>query len=149
MTICETPDFQFPLLADVYYPIVEQGGYGQIEKQWVLDRTIACNFEPSKTVNKENVKPNVAVTMELLLLGRAKTDLRISDIEGKRSVTNVIITNIKNNAGTELYIETSGPRSGKSTIFELATIEPFVNPFGTLEYFSLNIRRSENQAVNV
>jgi len=149
MAICETPDFQFPLLADVYYPIVEQGGYGEVEKRWLLDRTIACNFEPSKTVNKENVKPNVAVTMELLLLGRAKTDLRISAIEGGRSVTNVIITNIKDKTGRELYIETSGPRAGKSTIFELATIEPFVNPFGSLEYFSLNIRRSENQAVNV
>jgi hypothetical protein len=149
MAICETSDFQFPLLADVYYPIVEQGGYGEVEKRWLLDRTIACNFEPSKTVNKENVKPNVAVTMELLLLGRAKTDLRISAIEGGRSVTNVIITNIKDKTGRELYIETSGPRAGKSTIFELATIEPFVNPFGSLEYFSLNIRRSENQAVNV
>ncbi len=42
--ICETPDFTFPMLADVYHPVVEQGIYGNVEKTWILDRTIACSF---------------------------------------------------------------------------------------------------------
>ena len=46
-------------------------------------------------------------------------------------------------------METSGPRSGKSTIFEVATQEPYVGPFGGIEYYNLVIRRSENQAVDV
>ena len=28
MVICETPDFAFPMQADIYHPIVEQGVYG-------------------------------------------------------------------------------------------------------------------------
>jgi hypothetical protein len=46
-------------------------------------------------------------------------------------------------------METSGPRAGKSTIFEIATNEPFVNPFGNVEYYKLILRRSENQGAEV
>jgi hypothetical protein len=42
MVLCETPDFQFPMKASIYYPIVEQGGYGQIEKSWILDQITIC-----------------------------------------------------------------------------------------------------------
>ena len=45
--ICESPDFIFPMLADIYYPIVDQGAYGNVKKSWVLDRTIACSFAPA------------------------------------------------------------------------------------------------------
>jgi hypothetical protein len=85
----------------------------------------------------------------MLLIGRTKTDIRISTSENGKSMNNIIISNISDNSGNEIYLETSGPRAGKSTLFEIATIEPFVNPFGIVEYFTVNIRRSENQAVNV
>ena len=49
MVICETPDFAFPMLADVYHPIVEQGVYGAEKKTWILDRTIACSFNSAGT----------------------------------------------------------------------------------------------------
>ncbi|NBO79311.1 MAG: hypothetical protein EBV27_06760 [Actinobacteria bacterium] len=55
MVICETPDFAFPMLADVYHPIVEQGAYGNVKKTWVLDRTIACSFNAAGTAFKEEV----------------------------------------------------------------------------------------------
>jgi hypothetical protein len=64
-------------------------------------------------------------------------------------VTNVIVSNIKDKHGGPIYMETSGPRSGKSTIFEIATLEPHVGPFGDLDFYKLILRRSENQAVNV
>ena len=35
---------------------------------------------------------------------------------------------------------------GKSTIFEVATNDPFVGPMGNVEYYKLVIRRSQNQA---
>ena len=135
--------------ASIFYPIVDQGGYGQVEKTWVLDKIIACSFTPTTTVNKENIKPNVAITEKMLLLGRTKTDIRISKIEDKRAVTNVIVTNISDKNGNEIYIETAGPRAGKSTLFEIATIEPFMGPFGDIEHYSITLRRSENQAVTV
>lgn len=149
MVICETPDFAFPMQADVYHPIVEQGIYGEVKKTWMLDRTIACSFAPAGTAFKEEVQPNINITQEKLLLGRVKTDIRMSSLEAKNSITNVIITNIRDKNCNEIYLETAGPREGKSTIFEIATQYPFTGPFGNVEYYKLIIRRSENQAVDV
>jgi hypothetical protein len=149
MVICETPDFAFPMQADVYHPIVEQGIYGEVKKTWILDRTIACSFAPAGTAFKEEVMPNINITQDKILLGRAKTDIRVSSLEARNSITNVIITNIRDKNCNEIYTETSGPRAGKSTIFEIATQDPFTGPFGNVEYYKLIIRRSENQAVDV
>jgi hypothetical protein len=149
MDICETPDFMYPMLADVYYPIVDQGAFGNIEKQWILDKTIACSLNPAGQAFKEDVKPNVAIVQDFVLVGRVKTDLRISSQNSKNSITNVIVSNIKDKHGRPIYMETSGPRSGKPTIFEIATLEPYIGPFGDVDFYKLIIRRSENQAVNV
>lgn len=147
--ICETPDFIFPLLADIYYPITEQSAYGNVKKQWILDRTIACYFESAGSANAEEIKPNMTITKETVLGGRSKTDIRISKTLENNSMTNVIVTNIRDSSGNQIYLETSGARNGKSTLFELATIEPTLGPFGTVEYYKLIIRRSENQAADV
>lgn len=147
--VCEVTDFVFPMQADIYYPIVEQGAYGNISKTWVLDRTIACNLTGAGSALKEEVKPNVNITQDTLIMGRTKTDIRISSRDSQSSVTNVIVTNVKDSNCNEIYLETSGPRAGKSTIFEIATQEPFVGPFGGVEYYKLVLRRSENQAVDV
>jgi hypothetical protein len=147
--ICEEPDFMFPLQADIYYPIVEQGTYGNVKKTWIIDKTIAANFSSEGSANKEEVKPNVNITQKTVLIGRARTDLRISSLDAPHSITNIILTNIRDKNCNHIYTETSGPRSGKSTIFEIATQEPYVGPFGGIEYYNLVIRRSENQAVDV
>ena len=149
MAVCETTDFAFPMLADVYHPIVDQGPYGNVTKTWVLDRTIACNFNSAGTAWKEEVTPNINMTQDKILLGRVKTDIRMSSLEARNSINNVVITNIRDKNGNHVYTETAGPRSGKSTIFEIATQDPFTGPFGSVEYYKLIIRRSENQAVDV
>ena len=149
MTYCETPDFIYPMLADIYYPIVEQGAFGNIEKQWILDKTIACSLTPAGSAFKEDVKPNVAIVQDFVLVGRTKTDIRISSQKSNNSVTNVIISNIKDKNGNPIYIETAGPRSGKSTIFEIGSLEPHVGPFGDADFYKLLLRRSENQAANL
>ena len=142
-------DFIYPLLADVFYPVVEQGAYGNVKKQWILDKTIACNFSAGGSAGKEEVKPNLNITKEVILVGRTKSDIRISSREESSAITNVIITNIRDSSCNQIYVETSGPRAGKATIFEIASQEPTVGPFGSLEYYKLTIRRSENQAADV
>lgn len=149
MTTCESVNFLYPLLADVYYPIVEQAAYGNIKKQWVLDKTIASNFNSVGSAGKEEITPNVNITRESLLIGRVRTDIRLSTAESRNSVTNILISNIRDSSGNSVYNETSGPRTGKPTIFEIATMEPYVGPFGSVEFYKLIIRRSENQAVDV
>lgn len=146
---CEITDFMYPLLADIYYPLVDQGPYGNVKKTWVLSKTVACNFSSGGAAMKEEVKPNVNITQDSLLLGRVKTDIRISEREDKNSITNVLITNIRDRWDNPIYLETSGPRAGKSTLYEIATNEPTIGPFGSVEYYKLTARRSENQASDI
>jgi hypothetical protein len=147
--ICEEPDFIFPLQADIYYPIVEQGTYGNVKKTWIIDKTIVASFNAVGRAGKEEITPNVNITQKSNLIGRVKSDLRVSSLESPHSITNIILTNIRDKNCNLIYVETSGPRAGKSTIFEIATQEPFVGPFGGIEYYNLVIRRSENQAVDI
>jgi hypothetical protein len=149
MAVCETTDYAYPYKADLYYPIVNQGAYGNLEKQWVFDRTIACAFQPVGSKFEEEVRPNANITKENILLGRTKKDIRVTSNNSKESITNIVITNIRTEHDLEIYMETSGPRSGRSTIYEIATLEPFVGPFQDIEYYKLVIRRSENQATDL
>ena len=43
METCEVTDFLYPMKADIYFPILAQGSYGQPTKDWVYDRTVTCN----------------------------------------------------------------------------------------------------------
>lgn len=139
----------YPMSADIYYPTIQQGGYGNISKTWILDKTIVGSFTPAGSAIKEEVIPNVNVTQDKILLGRVKSDLRISDIEEANAITNIVVSNIRDRSSNEIYIETSGPRAGKSTIFEVASQEPHIGPYGSIDFYSVILRRSENQGVDV
>jgi hypothetical protein len=149
MAICENPSIIFPMLADIYYPIVDQGAYGNVKKTWIHDRTVACNFNSAGTAWKEDIKPNANITQDSVMLGRVKTDIRFSNEDAQNSITNIIVTNIKDRNLNEVFVETAGPRAGKSTLFEVATVEPFMGPFGSVEYYKVVVRRSENQAADL
>jgi hypothetical protein len=139
----------FPMQVDVFYPIVDQGAYGNIKKQWILNKVVACHFTTAGLKAKEEIVPNVNITQDTLIRGRVKTDIRISNLNDQNSLTNVILTNIQDKNCNNIYIETSGIRAGKSTIFEVASQEPFVGPFGNIEHYKLVLRRSENQGVDI
>ena len=150
MACGDLTDYMFPMEAEIYHPIVEQSpGYGTVKKSWIMDRSIACSFSPAGNAGKEEVKPNVNITQDTILIGRIKNDVRLSDRGAKNSITNVIFTNITDRNCNPVYIETSGPRAGKSTIFEVATQEPFIGPFGGVAYYNVVLRRSENQAADL
>jgi len=148
MNICEETDFMYPMKADIYYPIVEQGTYGNVKKTWVFNKTVVCNFSKDGSVDEE-VKPNVNITLKKSLVGRTKTDIRFSKEDNSESLTNVIVTNIRNARDLPLYVETSGPRAGRSTIYEIESQSPVIGPFGDPDYYALVIRRSENQASDI
>ena len=148
MESCEDTDFMYPMKADVYYPIVEQGAYGNVQKTWVFNKTVVCNFSKDGTVDEE-VKPNVNITLKKVLMGRTKRDIRLSQENNADAITNVVITNIRTKTDVPLYIETSGVRAGKSTIYEIESQSVIIGPFGDPEYYALAIRRSENQASDI
>ena len=129
MESCEDTDFMYPMKADVYYPIVEQGAYGNVQKTWVFNKTVVCNFSKDGTVDEE-VKPNVNITLKKVLMGRTKRDIRFSQENNTEAITNVVITNIRTRTDVPLYIETSGVRAGKSTIYEIESQSVIIGPFG-------------------
>lgn len=147
MSNCETTDFMFPMKADIYYPIITQSDYGQPKKDWVFDRTIICNATPVGGESSEEVKPQTFLQYENKLIARTKNDPRISSNESGNAITNILITNVRTASGMIIYKETAGSRYGKATIYELATVEPFTNPFGNIEYYKMLWRRAENQTV--
>ncbi len=149
MATCEATSFMFPMLADVYYPITENTAYGNVKKTWILDKTIVCSFNEAGVSYKEDIKPDPDIKTDFILLGRVRNDIRVGEDGARNAATNVLITNIRDQLGNEIYLETSGIRNGKSTLFEIATQAPFINPFGTVEYYKVVLRRSENQGVDV
>jgi hypothetical protein len=147
--ICETTDFTYPLLADVYYPIIETGAYGNLKKQWVLDRTIACYFSVGGLKNKKDVNSEANLNIDNLISGRIRNDLTQSQTNSLYSITNIIVTNIRDINATSIYNESAGPRSGMSTLFEIATLNPIQGAFGKTDHYKLLLRRSENQAADL
>ena len=139
----------YPMTAEIYYPLVDQNAYGQLTKRWVLDRTVRCFFGPATSRGKEDIVANANITIDNVLLGRVTEDLTQSTRNSVNSYTNIVITNIKDSYGNIVYNESSGPRAGKATVYEIASFTPIVGAFRKTEYFKTVIRRSENQAVDL
>lgn len=147
MAECEATDFIYPMKADIYYPIITQNSYGQANKEWVFDRTIICNASTIGGAGDVELKPEVFLQYDGKLIARSKSDIRISSNDTDNAITNILITNIRSATDLVIYKETAGPRTGRGTIYEVGTLEPFVGPFGEIEYFKMLWRRTENQTV--
>jgi len=119
MVSCELTSFKFPMLADVYHPVIEPGAYGAISKSWLLDRTIAGNFIRAGAETKEELIVNIDLTQESLLIARVRTDLRIADSQEENGLTNILITNIRHTDETLYYSESSGKRKGQGLSLKL------------------------------
>jgi hypothetical protein len=147
MAICETTDFLYPMKADIYHPLIKQTQYGQATKDWIYDRTIVCNATSVGDAGTEDLKPETFLQYENKLIARVKADPRTSSTSADNAISNILITNIRLEDDTLLYKETAGPRSGRGTIYEVATVEPFTGPFQSIEYYKVVLRRTENQTV--
>ena len=146
---CGSNDPMFPMQAEIFYPEIEQGAYGNVAKRWTKDRILPCSLGPAGSRFKEEVDPSVDISLESTLIGRFKEDIRFSGDKRGKAITNILISNVKDRNCNDLYVETSGTRAGASTIFEVATVTPHVGPFGGVEYYRVILKRSENQGVNV
>ena len=148
MNCCdETTDFIYPMLADIYYPMITQGDFGEIRKEWVFDRTISCNATPVGGAGSEQIKPDMFLQYEDKLVVRSRSDLRITSKQSQEATTNILVANIRFSTGQLIYKETAGPRAGRGTIYEIGTLEPFTGPFNNIEYYKMLWRRTESQAV--
>jgi hypothetical protein len=116
----------YPMLADIYYPIIAQNEYGKAIKEWIFDRTVSLNAQPITTRLQEETSPTIFLQTDGKLKARCRSDLRISSNQERNNITNILVTNIRFPGDEAIYMETAGPRSGRGTIFEVGTFEPFV-----------------------
>ena len=139
--LCETPDVMFPMTAEVSYSVAEQSPYGAVTREWSVNKVIAGNFlkDTSGLVTDPLLKKTQVLSCMI------KSDIRISSVGNEYNITNIRVSDIKDRAGNQLYVESSGPRKGQPTLFEVATQDPHIGPFGSVEYYELVLRRSENQ----
>ncbi len=144
-------DILFPMTADVYYAQTTQSEYGNMLKTWVFDRTVNCSVISELS--------NRGFTGELRTKGqdliydsnaffRTKEDLRKKSNDDYVPITAIAITNIKDPAGNNVWINgqkqilMDGPRSTK---YEVKTIIPTFNYDHTLRHFRLFISKSQIQ----
>lgn len=145
---CDTTDFIYPMFADVYYSVISQDEYGKATKDWIFDRTITCNAQSITKRVQEQISPNVFLQADGKLVARSRQDLRTSSNNENYNITNILITNVRLPGDNVVYRETAGDRKGRATIFEIATLEPFVGGLQSIEYYYMMWRRAENQTVN-
>ena len=80
-----------------------------------------------------------------MLNGMVKEDLRIGDNQSPYSLTNILVTNIRNGSGEVIYYESAGERSGLPTLYEVSGLLPHNDPWGKVDYYKLVLKRSELQ----
>lgn len=145
----------FQMECDVYYAKESQDDYGSINKTWEFDSSRPCSFytiaDMSNTQNFtfDKDRDSRFYKLEAMLYGRFKDDVRKNSYGEYFPLSHILVTNIKDTRkGTEaFFIETNGDYLGKPTTFEIKTLQPFVGAFSTIEYYKIQLERSDVQGV--
>ena len=136
----------FPMRFDIYYAIESQEPSGKMKKTWVFDGTRACSFyAPNDEKNDENADlARRFFKLGSVLAGMVPKDPRQDSTGLYHPQTHILITNIRGDNGA-YWIEPDGQYVGSPTIFEMRTCQPFIGPFGKVDYWNLYLERSDDQ----
>jgi len=139
-----SPDIFFSMNMDVYYSSEDQDDFGAQIKDWIMGQTLLGYAENLGAVDKDSLKNNVFFEYENKLIGRTKSDPRVSMEAIRYPITSMVITNIRDAKTSEsFYLEADG----KSTIYEVLAVEPYVNPWNEIEYYKILFNRSDRQEI--
>lgn len=141
-------DTFMPLSGEVYYSVESQNELGGVEKVWTIDHSIQMSLSMSTNYKDQQVQPDQMMWFQDSLNGRSIKDPRVDSGSSYHATTNVLITNIRDSKGNEVYIEPAGQRVGLSTIYELAGCMPHNGPFGVSDYFKIVLKRSDDQELD-
>jgi hypothetical protein len=144
-------DILFPMTAEVYYSQTTQNDYGNIVKNWVFDRTVYCSVI-SELSNRGFAGELKTKGQDLIYdsnaFFRTKEDLRKKTNGSYVPITGIAITNIKDPAGNDVWINgqnLSNSAGAIKTKYEIKTIVPTFNYDHTLRHFRLFISKSQIQ----
>lgn len=136
---------QYPLIADIYYGTQTQNDFGEVDKAWEFSRTVPIDLNTSTNYKDQQVQPDQFFWIQDMLNGMVKEDVRISDNHAPYSLTNILITNVRNRQDQVVYTESAGSRVGLPTIYEVSGLLPHNDPWGNVDYFKIVLKRSELQ----
>lgn len=149
--VCNSLFFQ--MQCDIYYATEKQDNYGKIDKKWVFDMIEPCSFY---TIGDKSNDDNLSFEdgkffkLETMLYGRFPTDPRQDSMGQYHPLSHILVSNIRGATCNDepFWIETNGDYEGKPTVFEIKTCQPFIGPFNTIEYWKIQLERSDTQGLN-
>jgi hypothetical protein len=135
---------RFPMTADVYYSRKTQNGFGEMQLQWIYDRTIKCSAISAmsdKTLTGELKATSAFNQPDSNLYFRSKEDSRISSKNVFYNITSVLITNIRDPKGNIAFLF----KQNDPMKFEIQTIVPSYNVNHEIDYYRHFLSRSDIQ----
>lgn len=141
----------FPMKCDVYYAAETQDELGNMVRDWQFDETRFCAFftRDDETNNKNfEYGEKKFYNFETVLFGRTQTDLRKSSDGLFYPVSHILVTNIRNGDCENeevLFYETNVTYDPVPIVFEAKMIQPYINAFNKIEYFKIELMRSDIQ----
>lgn len=143
----------FQMQCDIYYAVESQDEYGRVDKHWEFDMIEPCSFYTlgdQSNNNNFSYEDERFYKLETMLYGRFQSDPRKSASGLYYPLSHILVTNIRGATCNDevFFIETNGEYEGKPTVFEIKTCQPFIGPFNTVEYYKIQLERSDHQELN-
>lgn len=148
-----TNNMLFPMVCDIYYASEVQDKYGKVEKTWALDSSVSCSFYTLNDMsNNDNFDfdDKKFYRLETMLVGRTKGDPRKASDGAMYPASHILITNIRAACCNDelFFYETNGGYDSVPTIYEIKSVQPYIGPFNNIEYFKIQLERSDTQELS-
>jgi len=115
----------------------------------MFGQTLRAGFSMSSNYKDQQIQADQMFWVQDIISGRTGSDPRVNPHGTMYPMTDLLITDIVDEKDSIIYLETAGPRSGLSSVFELAGVLPHVGPFGQVDYFKIVVKRSDDQSMEL
>ncbi len=143
----------FQMQCDIYYATESQDKYGKVDKTWGFDMVEPCSFytlSDKSNSNNFTFDDEKFFKLETMLYGRFQSDPRKGSDGVYHPLSHILVTNIRGATCNDepFFVEASDSYIGKPTVYEIKTCQPFIGPFNTVEYWKIQLERSDFQELN-
>lgn len=133
---------------DVCYSTTTQNSLGELDRVWTYDRTVPCRVASNTNYKDQNIFPGQRMRILDQIDAQVPEDIRVDSFGSMHAMTDIFVCNIR--AGCSdgaIYRETSGERTGDSTLYEVMGYMPHVDLFGQVDYIKIVLNRADEQVV--
>ena len=137
-------DFMYPMTADIYYSTSEQSSFGEMVNTWSFDRVINCSAikERPDSAIANAISSEKFIEYSYKINFRTADEILKSSDDISYSVTEILITNIKDPSGKVVWFEILD----EPTVFEIGNVEPMFDAFHNFFGYRIFLRRAVDQS---